>query len=111
MTVIVLAVSVVGLAGTVVVLALRVAGLRVEVKEADTLRAKVEQQLQSLSREFQDYKKRAEAKLGALKREIEDLENDLAQCSVPGSVRDRLRRLLSKETDSQGGDRGDTVPD
>lgn len=106
----VLAIIIAGLAGTAVALAIRNGGLKAEVQEADTAREQNAKQMQMIADEFADYKRRAEARIGLMEYEIGELETELASCAVPGAVRERLRRLLSEATDSEGGDRADTVP-
>lgn len=55
-----------------------------------------------------DEKARLESVIAGLKKEIQNLETDLAACSSPDAVRERLRRLLTIPSDLSSSSGGGT---
>ncbi len=84
-------------------LAIRIAGLRKDVADADHARHSVEQQLQSVAREFANFRERIKKQTADLQKDIDALETELQNCSSPESRRAMLRRLLSQATGYSNG--------
>lgn len=92
----VLAITIASMAAAMVVLGLRLSGANAERDKAIASRHTVETTASAIAKEFGQYRKHKEAQMEALREDIEALENDLANCTTPGSRRERLRSLLSK---------------
>lgn len=87
----------------IVVMALRLAGAieragkeHAQLIEAENRRLVADKQLQVTAREYAESERRRLSQLGALQRDILDLEKDLEKCGDPDARRERLRRLLTK---------------
>lgn len=101
-TLVTLAILMAGAAGTAVVLALRMSGLKADAKDADTKRANAERELETAARELETARDRHAAQLSSIRLDLEGLEHDLESCECRGTRRDRLERLLSKAANRSG---------
>lgn len=100
---IVLAVTCAILALAVAGLAIRIAGYRKDIADADYARHAVEAQFQTISREFAGYRERLKKQTADLHKDIDALEQELEQCTNPELRRAMLRRLLSQATSNSNG--------
>jgi len=91
-------------------MAFRLAGLKADAVDADAKRHTTEKQFQETAREFAVYRSRTKLQLAALRQDIEELESDLEKCTLPGSRRARLERLLSKAADRENGGHPPKLP-
>lgn len=105
--IVILAVLLATAAGTVLVLSLRLSGLRSQAEEADERRLDAEEKLTELTADFDGYRSRTEDQLEALRGDISELEDDLENCESPGARRARLERLLSKAASPENRDGAD----
>lgn len=92
----VVSISLAGASGIVAILAIRNGKLNVELGNATGHSSNAEKQLSETSREFLEYKRRTDAQLAAVRADVEELEKNLDECTIPGARRDRLNRLLGK---------------
>lgn len=97
----VLALTIAAMATTVVVIGLRLSGAKSDRDKARAAQKVAEDTAIEVSEESARYKKHKEAQIRSLLEDIEDLENDLENCSTPGSKRERLRSLVSKAKAAQ----------
>lgn len=94
--VVIVIVLVVAMATAMGAMALRLSGAKKSEDKAIAARVLAEATATRVAKEFGEYRLTAIRQLDAARKDAEDLEDDLENCTTPGSRRERLRGLVSK---------------
>lgn len=106
-----IALGIAGVVGGVVIamLGIRNGGLKSKLAnvlaQRDRLRddaARLSDALQQASEEYKALDERLNGVIASYRTEIKELEREMAECLLPGAVRDRLERLLQAPTSDDG---------